>query len=83
MKRDYNKYIGKRMTWKKIQEVLPDKWIALDEYEFDDHTQLKSGVIMAVCADNEVIELEKQMSREYPKLYWKRTAGIMEVTFIW
>jgi hypothetical protein len=88
MKKDYSKYIGKRMAWAKMQELFPERWVALSDYKFwyNPNKELKSGVIMAICTDEDDNgEIMKQILKSNPdiKLYWVRTTEGIGVDIIW
>lgn len=76
--KEYDKYVGKRFTWKEIVGMFPNKWVALSDYEFKDNSRIKAGVLRAVCKDSEVIEVEKEIAKKYNKLFWKRTTEVIE-----
>jgi hypothetical protein len=82
MEKEYNKYINKRMAWKKIQEMFPNKWAALTEYEIDEYSQLKSGVLRAICTDDELIGVDSVIGNKYKKIFWIRTTDALGVNLL-
>lgn len=69
----YTKYIGKRYTWSCIKIMFPDKWVLLTDYEFDEFDNLKTGIIRAVCSDEEdhsVITENIINTNPNTKVYW-------------
>lgn len=42
--------IGKRLTWKEIQDKYPDQWVGLVEveYEFDNDVTIQSAIVKYV-----------------------------------
>jgi hypothetical protein len=80
---DYSKYINKRLSLEKIEEMFPGKWVALSDCEYNRYSRLESGVLRAVCKDDEFKGTEKIISEKYTKIYWTRIEDILGITLIW
>jgi hypothetical protein len=86
MKKDYSKYIGKRMTWKQMKEMFPQRRIALSEYEFTPNLELIGGKIQAICTEEEDIgDYTEQIVQSNPgiRIYWVRTTELLCETILW
>jgi hypothetical protein len=88
MKKDYSKYIGKRMTLKQLKEKIPNMRIGLSDYEFwyNPNKELKSGVVRAICREDEDAgDIIEQLLRDEPniRLYFVSTTEDLGVTILW
>lgn len=66
--------------------MFPFSWVAVSDYEFDDSDTLVSGVIQAICDDNESkAEAFRLILKSNPniKIYWQRTNDTIGVGLIW
>lgn len=70
-----NKLIGKQMTWNKIVEAFPDRWVALKEYELDEYLEAIRGTLVIVCHDWEIGEELNKLTEEERNvpMWWGRT----------
>ena len=82
----YTKYIGKRYTWSCIKIMFPDKWVLLTDYEFDEFDNLKTGIIRAICSDEEdLICITENIIKTNPntRVYWVRTNEMIGIKSLW
>jgi hypothetical protein len=70
MKKRYKKYIGKRLDWDTIQELFPYRWILCTECTFDG-ADFDTGIIMAVCTDDELQTVIENFIKSGVNVFWK------------
>lgn len=79
--------MGKRMSWKEIQEKYPDQWVALTDviYLNDDNCNVESAVLICVMSDEDYIQSRLTFIKEGKNYEYTRTTdtrGFMGVTDI-
>ncbi len=45
-----------RYSMDEIREKYPDKWVILDDCEWENKSTVKSAVVVEVCSDDEISE---------------------------
>ena len=80
---NYTKYIGKRMSWKTMQETFPNMWVCVSDYK-EINTDSFNGIIESVCQTIQEKNSEtKRLYSEKKKIYWNYVGDLAEGTELW
>jgi hypothetical protein len=69
-----------KMSWDKIVERYPNKWVALADYERRGSVIL-SGVPVRICVEKDMYNIELELEKEGIDFMWVRTTELEGLTF--
>jgi hypothetical protein len=64
-----------KMSWNKIVEKYPNKWVALADYERRGSVIL-SGVPVMICIEKDMYNIELELEKEGIDFMWVRTTEL-------
>ena len=73
--------MGERLTWQEIVEKYPDRWVALSDCEMDG-SQIISGVVQAVCIEEERYSITIKLAEQNISFRWRRTTFLEGVNVL-
>ena len=62
-----------RYMMSEIREMYPDKWVILDDCEWENRSTVKSACIVEVCDDDEISSRRMKYRKEGKKYVYERT----------
>lgn len=75
----------KLYSWQELIDKYPDKWVVVDGAELTDSGFIQSGVLIAVCNDEEIDDFIVSCYEEGKDVHYERTteeSGVGIYTFL-
>lgn len=63
-----------RFSMDELKELYPDKWVILDDCEWENRSTVKTGVLVAVCEDEDISNVRMKNRHEGKTYYYQRTS---------
>ncbi len=73
---------GKRYTMPELKEQYPDKWVILDDCEWENQSTVKSAVLVGVCEDSEISKIRMKYRHAGKRYTYERTSEGLAAPYI-
>lgn len=73
-------YVGKNMSWKQVQELIPNMWVAISKNVMDDE-EIIDGTVLDIVGDKDVTQLIHKYANR-PDVRVERTSVGINVGYL-
>lgn len=82
LERLVNRMDGKRYLMSEIREMYPDKWVILEDCEWENKSTVKSAIIVEICDDSEISQKRMKYRHEGKKYIYERTTESFVLPYV-
>ena len=73
---------GKRYTMMELREKYPDRWVVLDDCEWENQSTVKNAVLIGVYEDGEISKVRMANRHQGKKYTYERTSEGLVTPYI-